>query len=139
VNTIPGRDVFYVDSRILPSYPVDEVVDEADRIARRVAEEGGLRIKVETTHREDAAEPTPPDSAVAAALEKAVKRVTGLDARPMGIGGGTVAALFRKAGLPAAVWSTVSDTAHQPNESCSIKDIITDAKVLSCIYLDEYE
>ena len=56
----------------------------------------------------------------------------------MGIGGGTVAAFFRRAGLPAAVWCTVSDTAHQPNEYCLISNILTDAKIFACLYLDEY-
>ena len=55
----------------------------------------------------------------------------------MGIGGGTVAALFRQQGLPAAVWSTCPDTAHQPNEYCLISDIIRDTKVFAALYLDE--
>jgi succinyl-diaminopimelate desuccinylase len=60
--------------------------------------------------------------------------VSGRDAEPKGIGGGTVAALFRKAGLPAAVWLTVQDTAHQPNEYCLIKDVLQDAKVFATLY-----
>jgi succinyl-diaminopimelate desuccinylase len=55
----------------------------------------------------------------------------------MGIGGGTVAAFFRDAGFPAAVWSTISPTAHQPNEYCSIKNIITDAKIMATFFLNE--
>ena len=55
----------------------------------------------------------------------------------MGIGGGTVAAFFRRAGLPAAVWMTQTDTAHQPNEYCLISNIMTDAKVFACLYLNE--
>ena len=71
------------------------------------------------------------------ALKKAVEKVKGLDAKPMGIGGGTVAAFFRKAGLPAAVWSTEPDTPHQPNEYCLISNIITDAKVFAFIFMDK--
>jgi succinyl-diaminopimelate desuccinylase len=55
----------------------------------------------------------------------------------MGIGGGTVAAFFREMDLPAAVWSTCPDTAHQPNEYCRIPDIMTDAKIFACLYQDE--
>ncbi|MCK5488242.1 MAG: M20/M25/M40 family metallo-hydrolase, partial [Desulfobacterales bacterium] len=80
---------------------------------------------------------TSPDAPVVKALIKAIRKVTGKDAKPMGIGGGTVAAFFRKAGLPAAVWSTISDTAHQPNEYCLISNILTDAKILACLYLGE--
>ena len=58
--------------------------------------------------------------------KRAIKEVYGIEARPIGVGGGTVAAFFRKAGLPAAVWSTQSDTAHQPNEYALISHIISD-------------
>jgi succinyl-diaminopimelate desuccinylase len=137
VNTIPGRNVFYMDCRILPLYLVDDILVACKEISTEIGEELGLQIDAETAHREDAAEPTSPDAPVVKALANAIKKVTGNDAKPMGIGGGTVAAFFRKAGLPAAVWSTISDTAHQPNEYCLISSILTDAKILACLYLGE--
>lgn len=137
VNTIPGRNIFYMDCRILPLYQVDEILAACKEISQEIGKELGLQIQVDAVHREDAAEPTPPDAPVVKALTKAIRKVTGKDAKPMGIGGGTVAAFFRKAGLPAAVWSTISDTAHQPNEYCLISNILTDAKILACLYLDE--
>jgi succinyl-diaminopimelate desuccinylase len=136
VNTIPGRDVFHMDCRILPRYQVDEIFSESTRIAEKIAGELDLEILVEAVYRQDAAEPTSPDASVVKALSRAIKQVTGKEARAMGIGGGTVAAFFRKAGLPAAVWCTMSDTAHQPNEYCLISDIMTDAKIFACLYLD---
>ena len=90
---------------------------------------------MEAILRQDAAPPTAPDAPVVRSLTQAIKRVTGLDARPMGIGGGTVAAFFRQAGLPAAVWMTAPDTAHQPNEYCLISHIMNDAKVFACLYM----
>lgn len=135
VNTIPGKDVFYVDCRILPDYAVDEIVEEARLIGERVAKELNLEIEVAAVHRQDSATPTPADSPVVSSLTRAIHEVTGQTARPMGIGGGTVAAFFRKAGLPAAVWSTISPTAHQPNEYCSIKNLITDARILATVFL----
>jgi succinyl-diaminopimelate desuccinylase len=135
VNTIPGRDVFYLDCRILPDYEVDEIVAEVTAISEKLAKQLSLRIQVEVTHRQKAAPPTPADSPVVAALARAIRKVTGLTAEPMGIGGGTVAALFRKAGFPAAVWSTTSPTAHQPNEYCLLKNIITDAKIMATVFL----
>ena len=137
VNTIPGRNIFYMDCRILPIYKVDEILAACREISKEIGKELGLQIQVDAAHREDAAEPTPSDAPVVKALAKAIRKVTGKDAKPMGIGGGTVAAFFRKAGLPAAVWSTISDTAHQPNEYCLISNILTDAKILACLYLDE--
>jgi succinyl-diaminopimelate desuccinylase len=138
INTIPGRDVFYVDCRILPEYGVDDILAAAEEITGQVAKELDLSILVEPVYRQEAATPTSADAPVVKSLMRAIKRVKGLKARPMGIGGGTVAAFFRKAGLPAAVWMTMPDTPHQPNEYCFIKDIISDAKVFACLYLDKY-
>ena len=137
VNTIPGKEIFYMDCRILPEHNVDEVIETARQIASEVAREMALDIRVESEHRHDAPSPTPAEAPVVAALKSAVKGITGREAKPMGIGGGTVAAFFREAGLPAAVWSTCPDTAHQPNEYCLISQIITDAKVFAAIYLGD--
>jgi succinyl-diaminopimelate desuccinylase len=138
VNTIPGRDIFYMDCRILPQYRVDKVLAACEKICKHVGNELGLEIQVEPTYRQDATQPTPPDAPVVKALTRAIKKVTGKDASPMGIGGGTVAAFFRRAGLPAAVWSTVADSAHQPNEYCLIPNVLTDAKIFACLYMNEY-
>jgi succinyl-diaminopimelate desuccinylase len=137
VNTIPGRDVFYMDCRILPQYGVDEILAASRKVASEIGSELDLQVAVESALREDAAEPTSHDAPVVKALIRAIKRVTGKDAKPFGIGGGTVAAFFRKAGLPAAVWCTMCDTPHQPNEYALISNIITDAKIFACLYLGE--
>jgi succinyl-diaminopimelate desuccinylase len=138
INTIPGRDVFHMDCRILPEYQVDDILAAAERIAAAVAKELDLSIQVESVYRQEAATPTPVNAPVVEVLARAIKAVKGLEAKPMGIGGGTVAAFFRKTGLPAAVWMTMPNTPHQPNEYCLIKNIITDAKVFACLYLDQY-
>lgn len=135
INTVPGKDVFYMDCRILPDYRVDEVIEEAKAICQRMAGQLDLTMEVEAVHRQDCAPPTPADAPVVTRLARAIKMITGKTATPMGIGGGTVAAFFRKAGLPAAVWSTVSPTAHQPNEYCSIESILTDAKIMATVLL----
>jgi len=117
---------------------VDEILDAAKEIAAGIGTELGLQIDVEPVYRQDATRPTSSDAPVVKALAGAIMRVTGKEAKPMGIGGGTVAAFFRRAGLNAAVWCTVSDTAHQPNEYCLISNILTDAKIFACLYLHEY-
>lgn len=138
VNTIPGRDIFCLDCRVLPKYLIPEILNACEEIASGVSNEVGISVRMDVIHRQDAPEPTPVDSPVVEALSRALRRVDGREARPMGIGGGTVAAIFRSAGLPAAVWCTVSDTAHQPNEYCLIPDILTDAKVFAALYMGEY-
>lgn len=137
INTIPGKAVFYLDCRILPRYQTHEVLSTCRELADRIGSELDLKIEVETIQRQEAPKPTPVESPVVSALKRAIKLVTGRHGEPMGIGGGTVAAFFRKYGLPAAVWSTCADTAHQPNESCLIPDILTDAKVFAALYLDD--
>jgi succinyl-diaminopimelate desuccinylase len=68
-------------------------------------------------------------------LREAIKETRGRDVKVGGIGGGTCAAYFRKAGIPAVVWSTIDEMAHQPNEYAKIDNMVNDAKVFA--YLAE--
>lgn len=137
INTIPGEDVFYLDSRILPAYAVEAVEKKIRALADRIEARFGVRVEIEVKQKAPAAPPTSVRAPVVQALKKAVKAVYKKDARPAGIGGGTVAALFRHAGFAAAVWSKVEDTAHQPNEYCVIDNMVGDAKVYAHVFLQE--
>jgi succinyl-diaminopimelate desuccinylase len=48
-----------------------------------------------------------------------------------------VGAVFRRHGIPAVVWSTMDDLAHQPNEYCVIDNMVQDAKVFAHVFLDD--
>lgn len=133
VNTIPGQDVFYLDCRVLPGYPLTDVLDRIKEIVADVERKTGLGIKIEVVNKIQAPA-TPTDAPVVKALQKAILAVHQKKAFPYGIGGGTVAAFFRQAGLPAAVWMTSSGTAHQPNEFCRLSDLIKDAQVFAHIF-----
>ena len=37
--------------------------------------------------------------------------------------------LLRKIGVPAVVWCTIDETAHQPNEYAKIENLVNDAKI----------
>ncbi len=137
INTLPGEDVFYLDCRILPVYEIKYVMAEIRKMADETEAKYGVKIELSTEQEEQAAPATPVDAPVVKALEKAVKEVYGIDAKPMGIGGGTVAAIFRRAGFNAAVWSTLDDLAHQPNEYCKISNMMNDAKVFGRICLQK--
>jgi succinyl-diaminopimelate desuccinylase len=50
------------------------------------------------------------------------------------VGGGTVAAIFRRRGYHAAVWSTYDELAHAPNEYCVVDNLVADAKVYAHLY-----
>lgn len=137
VNTIPGEDVFYLDCRLLPEYSVDQLFSEVRKICDGVEKEFGVSIEYETTQKEDAAPATPVEAPVVQKLKQGIKQVYNVEAKPMGIGGGTVAAVFRRAGLPAAVWSTIADVCHQPNEYCVIDNMVNDSKVFAHVCLQQ--
>jgi succinyl-diaminopimelate desuccinylase len=130
INTIPGRDVFYLDCRVLPDYNLAQVIERVQTIATEAAQKFGVTVKVEPVQTLASAPSTEPDSPVVKALQQAIRQVYGREATPQGIGGGTVAAFFRKKGLPAAVWMSANDCAHQPNEFCYLSHLLGDAKVL---------
>jgi succinyl-diaminopimelate desuccinylase len=137
VNTIPGEDVFYMDMRILPKVKVQDVERTIKTIAAKIEKKYKVKIRSEIQQKAPAAPPTPVQAPVVVALQKAVKAVYGKNAKAMGIGGGTVAAIFRRAGMYAACWSRLDETAHQPNEYCIIDNMVGDAKVFGHIFLQE--
>ena len=131
VNTIPGRFVFYIDSRVLPEYDLDNVL----KLIKEVVDnnKGEFVVNVKPIQRLDAPAPTPVDSEVVKVLKETIEKVRGIDPKIGGIGGGTCAAHFRMRGYPAAVWSTIDETAHQPNEYKRISHMIDDAKVFAAM------
>lgn len=135
INTVPGRDVFYLDCRVLPSIPLAAVEQEVARIAAAVAAQHGAQVAVEPVLRHEAPPPTPADSPVVRLLAAAIEADRGACPRLVGIGGGTVAAGLRRCGYPAAVWSTLLGCAHQPDERASISATLADARVLARMLL----
>jgi len=137
VNTLPGDDVFYLDSRVLPQYPLAQVEAEIKRLATEVEKKFDVKISFEDLQRAEAAPPTPADAAIVGAMVKSVKKVyKGAKPKAKGIGGGTVAAVFRKMNLPAVVYSKQDETAHMPNEYCILDNLIGDAKVFALTMLE---
>ncbi len=137
INTIPGEDVFYMDCRILPNYSVEEVLKTIEKIARKIEKKFRVKVETEIVQKAPAAPPTSPRAPVVQALKKAIREVYRKEARAMGIGGGTVAAIFRRAGFQAACWSRLDETAHMPNEYCIIDNMVGDAKVFAHIFTQE--
>ena len=70
-------------------------------------------------------------------LSQAIYKTRGINAKTIGIGGGTVGAELRREGIEAAVWSTLEDMAHQPNEYCVIQNMIDDAITLAVLFNEE--
>jgi succinyl-diaminopimelate desuccinylase len=135
VNTIPGEDVFYLDSRILPQYPLSDVFNQIRRMADDIEKQFGVTIEIQTVQAVQAPSPTPGDAPVVLALQEAIRDVYKVEAQPQGIGAGTVAAYFRREGYPVAVWCRIGSTAHQPDEHCLIDNMIGNAKVYAHLFL----
>jgi succinyl-diaminopimelate desuccinylase len=129
INTIPAEDVFYFDCRMLPQYELTDLMDDMKRIAAEVAAEFKVEVKVEPVQFAQAAPPTSPDAPVVRMLAKAVRDVYGGEPFTRGIGGGTVAALFRRRGIPAVVWGRNEGRAHKPDEYSVIANMTGNAVV----------
>jgi succinyl-diaminopimelate desuccinylase len=129
INTIPAEDVFYFDCRMLPQYELTGLMEEMKRIAAEVAAESKVEVKVETVQMAQAAPPTSPDAPVVRMLANAVREVYGGEPFTRGIGGGTVAALFRRRGIPAVVWGRNEGRAHKPDEYSVIANMVGNALV----------
>jgi succinyl-diaminopimelate desuccinylase len=136
INTVPADDAFYVDMRILPEYPIDDVLAEARRRADAVEARYGVKVGLEVVQRNDSP-PTPADAPVVLLLQDAIKATYGIAGRAIGVGGGTVGAYLRSAGFPCVVWSRQDETMHAPNEYTKIENLIGDAKVFARLMLAE--
>ena len=133
VNTIPGVDSFYFDCRVLPKYPLEEVIADIRARAKAIGEEYGAAVRVEVVNQDSAGPATSEKSEVASLLGRALRRTAGKNPRYVGIGGLTVGNLFRKEGIPTAVWSTIDEVAHAPNEYCRVRNLMSDAKVFAAL------
>jgi succinyl-diaminopimelate desuccinylase len=135
VNTVPGLDVFYFDCRVLPEYSLDDVERTVRAKISKYETKYRTKISFEEVEKEPAGPATPKDSEVATLLARAVLEMSGVKPRFSGIGGQTVGNLFRLDGIPTAVWSTIDDVPHEPNEYSKIANLINDTKVFASIPL----
>ena len=129
INIIPGEDWFCMDCRILPCYSLAQVLTKVDEACREVEAQYGVKVEY-TTPQKSESPATSIEAPVAQKLAAAIKKVHGIDAKFIGIGGGTVGAELRREGIDAVVWSTLDDQAHQPNEYCVIDNLIKDSLTL---------
>ncbi len=134
INIIPGEDWFCMDCRILPCYSLEQVLAEVDKACREIETLYGVKVEY-TTPQKSESPATPVDAPVARKLAAAIKKVHNIDAKFIGIGGGTVGAELRRKGIDAVVWSTLDDQAHQPNEYCVIENLIKDSQTLIELFM----
>ncbi len=137
INTIPGEDVFYFDCRMLPQYKLDGLIADMKDVVRSIEVEFGVEVKVDTEQFVQAPAATSADAPVVKMLSNAAHEVYGTRPFTKGIGGGTVAAIFRRQGIPAVVWGRNDGKAHNPNEYSVIANMVGDAKVYAHMFCQE--
>ena len=118
-----------MDCRILPCYKLDDVLKEVDKCCKKIEDLYKVKIDYSTPQKSESPA-TAKTAPVAQKLSAALKKVHNIDAKFIGIGGGTVGAELRREGIDAVVWSTLDDQAHQPNEYCIIDNLIKDSLTL---------
>jgi len=134
VNTVPGRQSFSFDFRVLPEYSLDTVMAELQSVAKEFEKSAKAKINLTYLQKAPSAVKTRADSEVVMRLSKAIETARGVKPHPMGIGGGTCANPFRREGIEAVVWSTIRETAHDANEYAEISDLIADAQVYALLF-----
>ncbi len=133
VNIIPAEEVFYMDCRIIPCYSLDEVLKEINRKCFEIEKEYGVNVDYSIIQRSESPQ-TPNDSIIVDILSSAIKKAHNQKTECIGIGGGTVAGDLRRIGMDCAVWSTLDNMAHKPNEYCVIDNLIKDAVTMAVIF-----
>lgn len=135
VNTIPGQEVLFFDNRVLPRYKSDDVLRVVRDTIARVEKDTQCKVQLDLQQHDPAAPPTAPHAEVVRRLINALRFLRpALRPEPWGVGGGTVAAIFRRHDYPAAVWSTYEECAHSPDEFAVIENMVADAKVYAHLF-----
>lgn len=135
-NILPGKDVFYMDCRLLPGLDLQKVLRSFNEVLQKVGQKFNSDIKMEVIHWQPATF-TDPHAEIVKMLSRSIQKITGHSARLIGIGGITVAGFLRKKGFPAVVWSTIRNSCHQPNEHSSILDTLQDAKIFGTLITEQ--
>ncbi|MDR1231906.1 MAG: M20 family metallo-hydrolase [Spirochaetaceae bacterium] len=134
VNTIPGSSTFYMDCRVLPCYPLKEVFLAFGSIFETIEKKHRVKIRFYAEQMQESPA-TQADSPLIKRLSRSIASVLGVTPKLVGIGGGTVAAYLRRAGVDSAVWSKLGGNAHKTNESALVPNILAEAKVMTDLLL----
>jgi len=134
INTVPGRQEFACDFRVLPDYDIDDIMSVMRTVADKHEKASGAKIELSFLDRTVSAGKTSPDAEVVKRLKRAISAVGGFDAKPIGIGGATCANPFRREGLDAVAWSMIPGTGHDANEYIEISGLMFDTKVYAVLF-----
>ena len=114
-------------------YKNEEILEEIKKIVAKEEEVSGAKVSFQLLQNAQS-KATDKNAPVVKALASAIKEAHGIEAKTIGIGGGTVAAELRNLGYDCVVWSSLDETAHMPNEYCVISNMTRDAKTLALLF-----
>jgi succinyl-diaminopimelate desuccinylase len=134
INTVPGRQEFACDFRVLPDYDLDEIMGEMRAVADKYEKSTGARIEISFADRTQSAAKTPEDSEIVVRLRDAIKAVRPIEPKAVGVGAATCANPFRREGHRAVAWSTIVGTAHDADEFCLIENLVFDTQVYAMLF-----
>ena len=131
INTIPGKEIFYLDCRILPEHDTQTVIGKVRELSTEIERKHSVSIQISVDNLEESSPETNADAEVVQKLKKAIFETYGLMCKTGGVGGATVGCKIRSLGIPVAVWSSAIPNYHQPNEGSRISNAIGDAKAFA--------
>ena len=108
---------------------------EVEKYCKETEAKYGVKVSYEVLQSSESPA-TPVDAPVVKLLAAAIKKTRNIDAKIIGIGGGTVGAELRREGYNAAVWSTLAECAHMLNEFFVIQNMKDDALTLAALMLE---
>ncbi len=109
------------------------MIEDVKLLCHTEERETGARIDFNIVQRADSAGTTDKNSEIVQKLLRIIKEKRGKEPKLVGIGGGTCAAIVRRKGFPAVVWSTLDPVEHSPNEYCKIENLVNDAVVFALL------
>ncbi len=135
INTIPAKDVFYFDCRIVPEVEIDKVFDFVKRRAFEIAQEFNAGVEIEVVNRSEAPLFSEEGNDGVKLLKSCLKEAIGGEPRVGGISWITLATFLRREGIDTVVWSMRENKTTQPNEYCRIDNMLKDAEIFTLMML----
>ena len=86
INTVPGKQRFAFDFRVLPEYSLDKILTDLREVADAVEARTGAKILLDTEQRADPAPRTSESSEIVRRLSRAIASVKSVEPKPVGIG-----------------------------------------------------
>lgn len=130
VNYIPGQMSFYMDIRLLPDCDPEEVLKAVGRQASLVEQQYRTPILVEQIGLGKPGPPLPVEAPLVRELQRAIRDLLGVKARPVGLDGTTLANYLRFKGFQAVAWSVHRPKKGVKTENAAVSAHLTQSRVL---------